>query len=54
MRPFDRLRFALAVTGVAIGIVGITRDDRRIVWAAIVCLAAAFVLRFFDRRTPAE
>ncbi|MGH7590594.1 MAG: hypothetical protein ACREL2_04080 [Gemmatimonadales bacterium] len=50
MRPFDRLRFALTVTGLAIGIVGITRDDRHIVWAAIGCLAVAFVLRFGGRR----
>ncbi|MGB7211786.1 MAG: hypothetical protein WBC97_04090 [Gemmatimonadales bacterium] len=52
MRPFDRLRFALTVSGVAVGIVGITRDDRLIVWAAIGCLVVAFVLRFFDRGTP--
>ncbi|HET7024066.1 MAG TPA: hypothetical protein VFI39_02545 [Gemmatimonadales bacterium] len=52
MRPFDRLRFALAATGVAIGIVGITRDDHRIVWVAIGCLAAAFVLRFLAPKQP--
>lgn len=45
MRPFDRIRFALTVSGVAIGIAGFTRDDHRIVWAAIGLLVAAAVLR---------
>jgi hypothetical protein len=45
-----RSRFYLAALGVIVGIIGIARDDRRIIWVAIGCLMAAAVLRFVARR----
>lgn len=45
-----RARFALTGLGVALGVLGIARDDRRIIWVAIGCLAVALVLRIVARR----
>lgn len=40
-----RSRFYLAALGVLVGIIGIARDDRRIIWVAIGALVAAAALR---------
>lgn len=49
-----RSRLYLAVLGVILGVVGIVRDDRRIIWAAIGVLGAAVALRFVARALSAR
>lgn len=44
-----RWRMAIGGIGVAVGVLGIARDDRRVIWVAIGCLAAALLLRFVGR-----
>ncbi len=44
-----RLRLILAAAGMTLALVGVLRDDRRIVWAAIAAVAAALALRLFQR-----
>ena len=41
----NRLRFSIAVAGVALAVIALWRDDRRITWAAIVVLGVAVALR---------
>jgi hypothetical protein len=52
-----RARRILGVVGVAVGIIGIARGDRRVVGAGIALLALVVVLRILghlvDRRTGA-
>lgn len=45
-----RARFAVTGIGVALGVLGIARDDRRLIWVAIGFLAVALVLRVLARR----
>lgn len=46
MHPFLlRSRFYLATLGLILGIMGIARDARRIVWIGIGCLGIATLLR---------
>ena len=40
-----RLRHAIPLIGFVLAAVGVWRDDRTIVWAAIVVLGIAFLLR---------
>ena len=49
-----RFRLYLAAVGVALGVVGIARDDRRVIWAAIVVLGVAVALRFVARAVSAR
>ena len=49
--PFlQRLRLGLLLAALAVGALGIARDDRRVVWVAIVCAGAGSVLRFIRKR----
>lgn len=45
-------RLALGLLGFVLAVIGVTRDDRRIVWGAIVALIVALGLRLWDRRMP--
>jgi hypothetical protein len=47
----NRLRLVLALAGLIFTVVGIARDNRTIIWAAIVLLGLAFLLRLYLRRT---
>ncbi|HEU5358970.1 MAG TPA: hypothetical protein VFU45_07615 [Gemmatimonadales bacterium] len=49
-----RSRLYLAALGVVLGVVGIARDDRRMIWGAIGVLGAAVVLRFVARALSAR
>ncbi|MEP6589621.1 MAG: hypothetical protein ABJC19_00425 [Gemmatimonadota bacterium] len=46
----NRLRFSVAVAGVALAVIALWRDDRRITWAAIVVLGVAVALRLIRPR----
>lgn len=46
----SRSRLALSVSGFGLAAVGVLRDDRRIVWAAIVFIAVAVVARLVAGR----
>jgi hypothetical protein len=47
------LKSALGGTGLALGLWGMAGAHRWLVWAAVVCLGTAFVLRFAEpRREP--
>jgi hypothetical protein len=52
----SRVRLAAAFAGVALAVLAIARDDRRIAWAAIAVLAVALALRIAtrSRRSPIE
>ncbi|HEY4101520.1 MAG TPA: hypothetical protein VGM20_11670 [Gemmatimonadales bacterium] len=52
----SRVRLAAAFAGVALAVLAIARDDRRIAWAAIAVLAIAVALRIVARarRAPNE
>lgn len=54
MTLLRRVRIGLGVAGVVIGVVGIARDDRRIVWVAIGLLGVSAVLRVLKREPPAQ
>jgi hypothetical protein len=41
----NRARLALSVVGFILAFVGVLRDDRRIVWAAIVVIAVVVIAR---------
>ncbi len=45
-----RVKLILSLAGLVFAVVGIARDDRRIVWAAIGILAVAILLRLFLKR----
>lgn len=45
-----RLKLILSLAGLVFAVVGIARDDRVIVWAAIALLSAALLLRLALRR----
>lgn len=54
----NRIRSRLAFVGIALAVIALWRDDRRITWASIAVLGVALALRFFTPRTrptpPAE
>ena len=54
MTLLRRVRIGLGVAGVVIGVVGIARDDRRIVWVAIGLLGVSALLRVLKRELPAQ
>lgn len=45
-----RIKLYFALLGFILTVVGLYLDDRRIIWAAIAVLIAAFVLRLIERR----
>ncbi|HEY7683956.1 MAG TPA: hypothetical protein VH879_15015 [Gemmatimonadales bacterium] len=45
-----RLKLFLAVLGFTLALAGIALDQRPVVWAAIIVLAAALALRLWERR----
>lgn len=51
-----RARLFSAVLGFILAVLGVARDDRRLIWAAMVALAVALALRLIsrhrDRTTP--
>lgn len=54
MTLLRRLRIGLGVAGVVIGVVGIARDDRRIVWVAISLLGVSALLRVLKRGSAGQ
>jgi hypothetical protein len=48
----NQIRLGLSLTGMVVAIVAIMRNDRRIVWGAIVLLAASLLLRLVTRNRP--
>jgi hypothetical protein len=44
------VRLGLGLVGIVLAIIGVTRDDRRIVWVAIAAMIVALALRLKDRR----
>ena len=49
-----RSRLYLAGLGVILGVVGIARNDRRLIWAAIGVLTVTVALRFVARAVSAR
>lgn len=47
------VRLGLGLLGFILAVIGVARNDRRIVWAAIAALIVALGLRLLDRRPPA-
>ena len=47
----SRFRLALTIAGFVLAVVGVLRDDRRIVWLAIGALAVALIIRVATRRS---
>jgi hypothetical protein len=45
----NQIRLGLSLTGMVVAIVAIMLNDRRIVWGAIVLLAASLLLRLVSR-----
>jgi hypothetical protein len=52
MMTITRVKLGFVVIGLALFIVGVWQDDARWRYAAIGCIALAWVLRFFRQRTP--
>lgn len=48
MRQF---RLGLGVAGIIVAVAGVLRDDRRLVWVAIVLLAVSLAIRIYLQRT---
>lgn len=46
----NRARLFSALLGFGLAVLGIARDDRRLIWAAMVALAVALAIRFWSRR----
>jgi hypothetical protein len=46
----NRVRLGLSLTGMVLAILAIMRNDRRLVWGAIILLAASLLLRVVARR----
>jgi hypothetical protein len=44
----------LSGIGLALGLAGMATARRWLVWVAVGCLAAAFVLRMVERSVPAQ
>ena len=49
-----QLRIGLAVLGFVAALGGVIREDRRLVWVAIVLLGGAFLIRLYLRARPPE
>ena len=49
-----RVRIGVGVAGVVIGVLGIARDDRRIVWVAIGLLGVSALLRLLRQGSPRQ
>lgn len=47
-------RLGLAVVGFIFAVAGVLRDDRRLVWIAMVLLAAALIIRVILRRNQSS
>lgn len=45
----SRARLLLAVLGFGLALVGVLRDDRRLVWGAIAVIGALVAARMIDR-----
>jgi hypothetical protein len=52
MTTITRVKLSFVVIGLALFIVGVWQDDARWRYAAIGCIAVAWVMRFFRQRTP--
>lgn len=51
----SRVRLALAIVGFLLAIVGVLRDDRRVVWAAIAVIGALVAVRMIAaRKSPSR
>lgn len=46
----NRLRLGFAIAGFVVALLGVTQNDRRLAWAAIVLLAASLMLRLILRK----
>jgi hypothetical protein len=46
----NHLRLGLALAGLALALLSVTLDDRRLAWAAIALLAASLILRLLLRK----
>jgi len=49
----NRVRLVLSLSGMAVAVLAIMLDDRRIVWGAIALLAASLLLRLLGGRRRA-
>lgn len=45
-----RVRLVISLIGLVAAVVGVVRDDRRMVWVAIAALSISVLLRFIGRR----
>jgi hypothetical protein len=45
----NKVRLALSLSGMVVAIIAIMLNDRRVVWGAIVLLAASLLLRLLGR-----
>jgi hypothetical protein len=48
----NRVRLALSLSGMVLAVFAIMLDDRRLVWGAMVLLAASLLLRLVAGRRP--
>lgn len=46
-----QFRLGLAVVGLIVAVAGVLRDDRRLVWVAIVAIGLSIAIRMWLRRT---
>ncbi|MES2123202.1 MAG: hypothetical protein V4503_00800 [Gemmatimonadota bacterium] len=46
----SRLRTRVALVGIALAVIALWRDDRRITWASIAVLGIALAMRFLGSR----
>lgn len=46
----NRIRLVVSLIGLVSAVVGVVRDDRRMVWVAIGALSISVLLRFIGRR----
>ena len=54
MTPITRIRLALSLSGMALAVVAIMTNDRRVVWGAVALLAASLILRLVQRNRPRD
>ena len=54
MSRWLKVRATLGAAGVLVALAGFAVDARPLLWAAVVMLVPAFVLRFADRPAPDE
>lgn len=49
----NRIRLALSLSGMVVAVLAIMLDDRRLIWGAMVLLAASLLIRLLaSRRRP--